>query len=136
MLWRITPQAGSRGTLGIDAIPGAVTVDIYGGIAGGEPFLFGAAAGQAPVPPLFLGALGVLDLDPLHSLYLPVLDGPGLFGTPDPLAVIPAGGHFQVTFAVSAQASGLSVKTQAVIVGAGAPNGLSWISNVVALVLP
>ncbi len=85
---------------------------------------------------MFAPPFGILDLSPFHPLFIPLLDGVGIFGVPNPFARIPTGGHFQLSVTVPPQGAGLAFRLQAFIVSSGvAPNGLFFISNVPTLVL-
>ena len=117
---------------------GVLTFDLYGDPAGGSEFLLGAM----PLSPisfsdgLFIPPFGILDLNPLAAGYIPILDGFGIFGPPNPFAVIPVGGHFSLTISVPPVPQPISLRTQAGIVDAvHAPNGLFYITNVDTFVL-
>lgn len=139
ILWRIqqVPAAGAQGSLLVTTTPGTVSFHVYGPVAGGDPFLLGAASALLPVDlSLFAPPFGILELSPFHPLFLPLLDGVGLFGVPNPLVRIPVGGHFQLSVTVPPQGIGLAFRLQAFTVSPGvAPNGLFFISNVPTLVL-
>jgi hypothetical protein len=140
LLWRIQqdPAHGSQGSLMRDIVASDVTLHIYGPVAGGDPFLFGAVSDLVPVSlAQFVPPFGIIDLYPFDPFYTPVFDGIGVFGPPNPFAQIPAGGHFQLTVNIPPSLSGLGFHLQALIVSPNfAPNGLFFISNGNLLVLP
>jgi hypothetical protein len=140
LLWRIRQVAAhsSQGSLITSVSGSVVTVDLYGPAAGGDPFLFGGASALLPVSlAQFIPPFGVIDLSPLHPLYTPIIDGIGFFGPPNPVGVIPAGGHFQLSVLIPPGFTGISVLLQDLTLSPGvAPNGLFFISNVETLVLP
>jgi hypothetical protein len=138
-LYRIRqlPAPGSPGSTIAVAGGGIVTLDVYGPAAGGSPFLLGAMLASAPPASSFFASFGIVDLSPFSPHYLPVLDGVGLFGPPNPSAQIPVGGQFHATFGSPPALSGTSLGLQALIVSpATAPNGLFLVGNVEGLTLP
>jgi hypothetical protein len=140
LLWRIrqTPAHSSQGSLLTSVAGNLVTVDIYGPPAGGDPFLLGGASAILPVSlAQFVPPFGIVDLYPFHPLYLPILDGIGVFGPPNPAAQIPAGGHFQLAVTIPPGFTGVALNLQELTLSPNvAPNGLFFISNVDLLVLP
>jgi hypothetical protein len=140
LLFRIRQVAahGSQGNLITAVNPNQVAFHIYGPPSGGDPFLLGAVSAILPVDvTLFAPPFGIIELNPFHPLYVPLLDGVGLFGPPNPFAVIPGGGHFQMSISLPPGGSGLAFRIQALILSPNvAPNGLFFISNVELLTLP
>lgn len=139
LLFRIEqqPAHGSQGSLVIDATPATLAFHVYGPAQGGDPFLAGAASTLLPVDlSWFAPPFGIIDLNPFHLLYIPLLDGVGLFGPPNSLAQTPPGGHWQLTMPAP-PGGGVSLRMQALILAPGAaPNGYFFISNVALLILP
>jgi len=122
---------GSHGSLLVDVGGGVMTVHFYGDPAGGDPLLVGVQLVPSPVPVggIFIPPFGVLELNPLSPSYFPLLDGIGVFGPPNPFAVIPGGGHF--VFALSVPPLNLSFRAEGVILDPQhAVNGSFTISNV------
>jgi hypothetical protein len=140
LLWRIrqVPAHSSQGSLITSVAGNVVTLDLYGPAAGGDPFLLGGASAILPVSlAQFIPPFGVIDLSPLHPLYTPIIDGIGFFGPPNPIGVVPAGGHFQLSVLIPPGFTGIALVLQDLTLSPGvAPNGLFFISNVEMLVLP
>jgi hypothetical protein len=133
---RQLPASGVQGSLLVSTGTASVTFDVYGPTPGNDPVVLGGVAlPMTSNPTLLLAPYGIVDLFPLHPLYLPVLDGIGLFGPPNPAAATPPGGHLVATFPVPV-GTGLTFFTQALIVSNRAPNGLFFVSNVAPLLLP
>jgi hypothetical protein len=95
-----------------------------------------ASPGPAqPVPPLFLGGYGILDLDPFSPADAAILDGLGLFHSPPDAAVTGTGGLYGLTVSIPPALAGLSFDAQFIRPSVVAPNLAFFISNVVQVVL-
>lgn len=147
LLWRVSqlPAPGSQGSLIAEVLPSPTTTrllafHVHGPAAGGDPFLLGTIPlGIAPYPVstnmmLFLPPAGWI-MNIFHPAYIPLLDGVGVFGPPNPFAVIPPGGHFVTTISTP-PLGGFAFMLQALILSDDAPNGLFFISNLDTLVVP
>lgn len=104
------------------------TWDLHG--VGGDAFLLGVKIGAIPgqTPPAFFPGYGIVELDPFAPSYIPILDGIGLFGTPNPFAVFPASGHYQLSLTFPPLPIAVSA-TQFIEVNPNSPNGLVYLSN-------
>jgi hypothetical protein len=114
----------------------SVQFNVYGPTMGGDPFLLGTVVGPLPGPPpqIFVPPFGSI-LDIFHPAYVVLLDGVGVFLPPNPLAIIPPGGNFQLTL-TAPPAGGLPFVLQALTLSGEAPNGYFYISNLESVVLP
>jgi hypothetical protein len=73
-------------------------------------------------------------LCPLLLGVIPVVDGAGVFGPPDPFGIIPSNGHWHLS--LSLPPLGLQLSTQVLIENSDAPNGWFNISNRLLVNLP
>ena len=137
-LYRIEEQtgAGIPGSLKVTVLASpvgsVVDVQIWG--EGGAPVLFGALAAPMTTPSFEIYTPYGWIMNLFHPNYIPVLDGVGMFGPANPLAVLPANGNGQWTFPVPAL--GISLGAQALISDTKAPNGSFNITNIELRYLP
>jgi len=126
-------------------IPSSIVLDLAGnGTAGStlelnllvQPSAVFTLMGDSDPGPLFLGNLGTLDLG-FSPNFVVLMDGMGLFGAPDPLAVGDSCGVWNLSMPVTTGLpSGFTFHMQAVSLNPNAPNGLFDISNSVTLSVP
>jgi hypothetical protein len=125
------PQAGEPGSLIVTSLLGQLAFE-WGGRAG-APINFGVMSD--PLPASAMGLLlpigGVVDLYPLHPGYLPLADGAGAFGPPDPLAVLDPGGTAHYSFALPPIPVPLHFLAQHLTFTTRSPNGVLQIGPVV-----
>jgi len=102
-------------------------VDIHVWGAPGSPLLLGAFPAPTVTPWLEVYTPYGWILNVFHPTYIPVVDGPGVFGPPNPLGVIPSNGHWQLS--ISLPPLGIQLVSEALIENSDAPNGWFNISN-------
>lgn len=120
-------QSGSSGQVVFFYVDGFV----------GTPFLLGFMGWFGGLPPgFFAPGYGLIELHPWDSMYVPAVDGLGIFGPPSPSAVIGGFGNAILSATIPAGLTGVQIAVQAILPGALAPNGLFYLSQVLVVTLP
>lgn len=137
-LYRVREQDGPGipGSLEVtaQAVPlgSVVNVDVWG--PAGSPLLLGTLLAPPITPSVDIYTPFGYILNIFDPNYIPIVDGAGVFGPPNPLGVIPLSGHWQ--FAITLPPLGINVISQALVESPSAPNGWFFISNLVPTALP
>lgn len=120
--------------VGVTPVPSGsvVNIDVWAGA--GSPLLLGAIPVPAVTPGVEVYTSFGWILDIFDPTYIPVVDGPGVFGPPDPFGVVPPGGHWQLM--ITLPPLGLQLVGQALTEDPTAPNGWFNISNLELVNLP
>jgi len=118
----------------VQALPlgSVVNVDVWG--PAGAPLLLGAMLTPVVTPSVEVYTPFGYILNIFAPNYIPVVDGAGVFGPPNPQGVIPSNGHWQ--FAITLPPLGITAISQALIEHPSAPNGWFYISNFEPAALP
>ncbi|NRA94952.1 MAG: hypothetical protein HRU14_01955 [Planctomycetes bacterium] len=109
-----------------------VDIDVWG--VPGAPLLLGVIPVPAITPWLEIYTSYGWISNIFDPTYIPVVDGAGVFGPPDPFGVIPSNGHWHLS--LSLPPLGLQLSTQALIENSDAPNGWFNITNRLLVNLP